>query len=149
MPMTFLSFSGYQPEVLSSQLVGGPEGHPMRVTRPLPIREKPRGCRQNSRPAVVGSAVTILECPMPRVLVVDDQTDVRAMISILLRVNHFEVTEAESAAAGLRAFEDAKFDVAIVDIFLSDACGFDFIAAIRERAPRLAIVAVSGMATLD
>jgi DNA-binding NtrC family response regulator len=86
---------------------------------------------------------------MPRILVVDDQRDVRAMISMLLRVNHFEVTEAESGAAGLKAFEDARFDVAIVDIFLSDACGFDLIAAMRERIPRLAVVAVSGMATLD
>ena len=86
---------------------------------------------------------------MPRVLVVDDQRDVRAMISMLLRVNHFEVTEAESGAAGLKAFEDERFDVAIVDIFLSDACGFDLIAAMRERAPGLAVVAVSGMAALD
>ena len=86
---------------------------------------------------------------MPRILVVDDQRDVRAMISILLRVNHFEVTEAESGAAGLKAFEDARFDVAIVDIFLNDSCGFDLIAAMRERAPGLAVVAVSGMAALD
>ena len=86
---------------------------------------------------------------MPRILVVDDQRDVRAMISMLLRVNHFEVTEAESGAAGLKAFEDARFDVAIVDIFLNDSCGFDLIAAMRERAPGLAVVAVSGMAALD
>ena len=86
---------------------------------------------------------------MPRILIVDDQPDVRVMISMLLRVNHFEVTEAESGAAGLKAFEDARFDVAIVDIFLNDSCGFDLIAAMRERAPGLAVVAVSGMAALD
>lgn len=80
---------------------------------------------------------------MPRILVVDDQSDVRAMISMLLRVNHFEVVEAESAASALRAFEH------IVDIFLGDACGLDLISAMRERAPELAVVAVSGMATVD
>ncbi len=36
---------------------------------------------------------------MPRVLIVDDQSDVRAMICIVLRVNHFEIVEAGSAAA--------------------------------------------------
>jgi len=41
---------------------------------------------------------------MPRILVVDDQKHVRAMIAMLLRVNHFEVTEAGSAAAGWKAF---------------------------------------------
>jgi len=29
---------------------------------------------------------------MPRVLVVDDQADVRAMISIVLRIHHFEMS---------------------------------------------------------
>ena len=86
---------------------------------------------------------------MPRILVVDDQPDVRAMISMLLRVNHFEVVEAESAASALKAFEHSTFDGVIVDIFLGDACGLDLISAMRERAPELAVVAVSGMATVD
>ena len=42
---------------------------------------------------------------MPRVLVVDDQADVRAMISIVLRIHHFEIIEAESAASALKLFE--------------------------------------------
>jgi len=33
---------------------------------------------------------------MPRILVVDDQKDVCAMISMILRLNRFEVTEADS-----------------------------------------------------
>src|ERR1700748_414447 len=86
---------------------------------------------------------------MPRILVVDDQADVRAMISMLLRVNHFEVAEAENAVGALRAFETTTFDGVIVDVFLGDTCGLDLISAMRERAPRLAVVAVSGMAALD
>ena len=86
---------------------------------------------------------------MPRILVVDDQTDVRAMISMILRLNRFEVTEADGVKAGLREFEAADFAAAVVDIFLKDENGFDLIAALRERAPDLPVVAVSGMATLD
>ena len=86
---------------------------------------------------------------MPRILVVDDQADVRAMIAIVLRVNHFEVVEAASAAAGLNEFENSKFDLAIVDIFLAEANGFDVIGTMRERIPDLPVVAVSGMAMLD
>lgn len=86
---------------------------------------------------------------MPRILVVDDQADVRAMISMLLRVNHFEVAEADNAASALRAFEATHFDAVVVDFFLGNTCGLDLISALRERAPELAVVAVSGMATLD
>lgn len=86
---------------------------------------------------------------MPRVLIIDDQKDVRAMIAIVLRVNRFEVVEAESGAAGLKAFAGARFDAAIVDIFLGDTNGVDVITSLRERAPGLPVIAVSGVTALD
>ena len=91
---------------------------------------------------------------MPRVLVVDDQADVRTIISIVLRIQHFEIVEAESAASALKLFEqanfgEASFDLAIVDIFLQGACGSDLIATLRERVPDLPVVAISGMTSLD
>ena len=86
---------------------------------------------------------------MPRVLVIDDQPDVRAMISIVLRINHFEVVEAGTAAAGIKAFEESCFDLAIVDVFLQGSNGVDLIVKIREKNRILPIVAISGMTTLD
>ena len=86
---------------------------------------------------------------MSRVLVIDDQQDVRAMICMVLRLNHFDVIEADSAKTALKAFAESDFDAAVVDIFLEDANGFDLIAAMRETVPDLPVVAVSGMTTLD
>jgi DNA-binding response OmpR family regulator len=86
---------------------------------------------------------------MPRILVIDDQPDVRAMISMVLRVNHFEIVEAASADAGLKEFENSRFDLVIVDIFLQGTNGFDVITMMRERIPNLPVVAISGMTTLD
>jgi DNA-binding response OmpR family regulator len=86
---------------------------------------------------------------MPRILVIDDQSDVRTMISIVLRINHFEIVEAANGDAGLKEFENSKFDLAIVDIFLQGTNGFDVISMMRERVPDLPIVAISGMTTLD
>ncbi len=86
---------------------------------------------------------------MPRILVVDDQKDVRAMICMVLRVNHFDVAEAGSAAAGLQALKDTPCDAAIVDVFLGDANGLDLVAAMRETIPDLPVVAVSGMTAFD
>ena len=90
---------------------------------------------------------------MSRILVVDDQSDVRAMIGIVLRVHHFEIVEAASGAAALKAFEDSKsdskFDLAIVDIFLQGTNGFDVIRKMRESIPDLPVIAMSGMTALD
>jgi DNA-binding NtrC family response regulator len=86
---------------------------------------------------------------MTRILVIDDQSDVRAMICMVLQANHFEVAEAASAAAGLKIFEQSAFDVAIVDVFLDDANGFDVIATMCAKDPDLSAVAVSGMTSFD
>jgi DNA-binding response OmpR family regulator len=91
----------------------------------------------------------IRELPLPRILVIDDQADVRTMISIVLRVNHFEVVEAASGQTGLQAFEDSRFDLAIVDIFLQSTNGLEVIRKMRERIPDFPVVAISGMTALD
>jgi DNA-binding response OmpR family regulator len=80
---------------------------------------------------------------------IDDQPDMRTMVSIVLRVNHFEVVEAASAAAGLKEFEASEFELAIVDIFLQGTNGFEIIMKMRERIPDFPIVAISGMTMLD
>src|SRR3979490_1765184 len=86
---------------------------------------------------------------MPRVLVIDDQSDVRTMISLVLRINHFEIIEAATAAAALKSFEEGRFDLAIIDIFLQGANGSALISTVRERVPDLPVVAISGIPALD
>jgi DNA-binding response OmpR family regulator len=86
---------------------------------------------------------------VPRILVIDDQADVRAVIILALHVKGFEAVGAESAAAGLKAFDESSFDVAIVDIFLEGADGTEVIRTLRERSPDLPIVAISGITPLD
>ncbi|WKA26693.1 response regulator [Bradyrhizobium roseum] len=86
---------------------------------------------------------------MPRVLVVDDQPEVRTIIAIVLRMHRYEIIEAESASAALKLFEPAGFDLAIVDILLQDSNGSDLIAALRAQSPGLPVIAISGMTVLD
>ncbi|BAM90742.1 two-component response regulatory protein [Bradyrhizobium oligotrophicum S58] len=84
-----------------------------------------------------------------RILVVDDQKDVRAMISMVLRVNQFDVVEAGTATAGLQLFREQAFDAAIVDIYLEESNGLDLVSGLRALMPDLPVVAVSGMSAFD
>ena len=86
---------------------------------------------------------------MPRILLMDDQPDVRAVVALALRVKGFEVVGFGSGAAGLAAFDESPFDLAIVDIFLGGMNGADVIRLLRERSPKLPIVAISGVTALD
>ena len=86
---------------------------------------------------------------MPRILLMDDQPDVRAVVALALRVKGFDVVGFESGAAGLAAFDESPFDLAIVDIFLGGMNGADVIRLLRQRSPKLPIVAISGVTALD
>jgi DNA-binding response OmpR family regulator len=55
---------------------------------------------------------------MLRILVVDDQDNVRAFVSMMLRVQGFEVVGAATAQVGIRELDTSNFDLAIVDTFL-------------------------------
>jgi len=83
---------------------------------------------------------------MTRVLVVDDDPMVCMAIEIYLERHGFEVTIADGGETGLRALEDASFDLMIVDIFMPHMRGFESIRIFHERAPTVPLVAMSGYA---
>jgi CheY-like chemotaxis protein len=83
---------------------------------------------------------------MPRVLVMDDQPHIRATIKATLQPNGFDITEAEDGKAGLAAFDNATFDLAIIDIYMPKLDGVKVIKQLRARNPALPIIAISGVA---
>src|SRR5256884_7477998 len=83
---------------------------------------------------------------MTRVLIVDDDPMVCAAIEIYLDRHGFEVTIADGGEAGLRALEEGRFDLMIVDIFMPHMRGFESIRIFHERAPALPLIAMSGYA---
>lgn len=83
---------------------------------------------------------------MPRILVVDDDPLVCKALEVCLARHDFLVTIAEGGGSGLRALEGASFDVMIVDIFMPHMRGFESIRIFHERAPSVALIAMSGHA---
>jgi len=83
---------------------------------------------------------------MPHILVVDDDPMVCMAIEVYLERHNFQVTIADGGEAGLRALEDGKFDLMIVDIFMPHMRGFESIRIFHERAPKIPLVAMSGYA---
>jgi CheY-like chemotaxis protein len=82
---------------------------------------------------------------VPRILIVDDQAHVRSALAIALRANGIDAVAADDAASGLREFATRQFDLAIVDVYMPNIDGVKLIKALRERAPDLPIIAISGV----
>lgn len=87
---------------------------------------------------------------MRRILLIDDESQVRASIELALRARGFDVVSAPSALVGLRAFrDDGPFDLAIVDVFMPGMDGVKLIKALRERVLKFPVIAVSGVLLKD
>ena len=81
---------------------------------------------------------------MTRVLVIDDDKSVSLAIETLLRHQDCVATLAHSGKVGAGAFEASDFDVVMIDIFMPGMDGLETIKGLRERAPTVPIVAMSG-----
>jgi CheY-like chemotaxis protein len=66
---------------------------------------------------------------VPRILVVDDQTPVRAAVVLALLAKGFDVAAAESGQSGLTKFEQSDFDLVIADLFMP---GIDGVTPIQQ-----------------
>src|SRR6266478_5873117 len=84
-----------------------------------------------------------------KILLVDDQEELRALLSDSFRVRGYEVMEA-SDAAGLKAcLTGPQPDVVLLDFKLPDADGLDLLPLIKREWPETESIVLSGYATLD
>jgi two-component system KDP operon response regulator KdpE len=67
----------------------------------------------------------------PRILIVDDEEQIRLFLRITLNAAGYEPIEAATGRAGIEACTGKKPDLALVDLGLPDVSGIDVIRAVR------------------
>ncbi len=86
---------------------------------------------------------------MARILVIDDEDELRSMLRQMLEHVGHEVSEAINGAAGIELYERDTPDLIITDIIMSENEGVETIIALRRANPALPIIAISGGGRLD
>ncbi len=86
---------------------------------------------------------------MQRVLIVDDEPNIRRMLASLLRAEGFEVAEAGSGQAGLTAVREEEPDAVLMDLAMPGGTGLEALPSFLEAAPELPIIMMSGRASLS
>jgi len=79
-----------------------------------------------------------------RILVVDDDADMRLTLKLALELAGYTVDVAANAREALEVQRERPAQVLITDIFMPDADGFEAIDAFRHEFPQTKIVVVSG-----
>jgi DNA-binding response OmpR family regulator len=81
---------------------------------------------------------------MPKILIIDDEAEIRAVLREIFEFNGYEVIEAADGNAGVRQFEVTQPDLVISDIVMPDQEGIFTIMEIRKQKPGAKIIAMSG-----
>lgn len=76
-----------------------------------------------------------------KVLVVDDEPNIRALLSQTLRLVSFEVRTAETGAEAITAAREFEPDIVVLDVMLEDFDGFEVARRLGERIPVLFLTA--------
>lgn len=69
--------------------------------------------------------------PIPVVIVIEDESNIRRLIKMALESEQFQVFEAATVSRGLIEAGSRQPDVVLVDLGLPDGTGIDFIRDIR------------------
>lgn len=86
---------------------------------------------------------------MNRILLVDDNLDLRQMLKEALEMAGFAVQEAANGREALEFRRQQPFRVLITDIFMPDADGFETMDSFRNEFPDTKIVAITGDARVS
>ncbi len=82
----------------------------------------------------------------PRILVIDDERDIRRSLGMILRHEGYEFLEAASGAEGIQKAQSESPDVILLDIKMPNMDGMEVLQDLRRRGLHAPVIMISGHA---
>ena len=86
---------------------------------------------------------------MARILVIDDDKQVRLAVRWILEHEGYEVLDACDGKKGMEVFQGNSVDLVITDIIMPEKEGIETITELKQAQPVLKIIAMSGSGAVD
>ena len=81
-----------------------------------------------------------------KILLVDDEDELRTILRDALEKKGFSVTEASRATEGLRSLNAEEFQLVLSDVIMPDMEGIEFLRKLKKLKPDLPVILMSGNA---
>ncbi len=81
---------------------------------------------------------------MARILIVDDDGSIRALLREVLEEEGYQVGEAADGKQGVLRYREDPADLVITDILMPEKDGVELIMELQESFPEVKIIAMSG-----
>src|SRR5499425_1686956 len=83
------------------------------------------------------------------ILVIDDESEIREGLELLLKTEGYLVASAETASSGLSRLEERPFDLMLLDVSLPDRNGIDLLKDVHRQDPHLPIVLITAYGSIE
>ncbi|MFP5077097.1 response regulator [Rhizobium sp. YIM 134829] len=83
--------------------------------------------------------------PLPHILVVDDDPEIRRLLGRYLDGQNFRVSLAGSRAECETRLAESRVDLLVLDVMLPDGSGLDLCRSLRDRMPQLSIILLTAL----
>jgi len=84
-----------------------------------------------------------------RILVIDDEADIRESLDLLLSSEGYQVDGAENAAAGLRRLEAGVYDLVLLDLMMPDRSGLELLEELRQWDRQTPVFVVTAYGSIE
>src|SRR5271154_3975650 len=84
-----------------------------------------------------------------RILIIDDEVEIRESLETLLQLEGYTVVVAGSGREGLAEIGQRTFDVVLLDLALPDKNGMDVLSEIRLLHPQQAVIMITAYGTVE
>jgi two-component system, NtrC family, response regulator len=82
------------------------------------------------------------------ILIIDDENDIRNLLSRIIRLEGYQVFQAETGKRGLKILEQEKIHAIICDVKLPDANGVEMVPKIKELSPQSEVILLTAFGTI-
>jgi len=86
---------------------------------------------------------------MTRILVVDDDTELRETVTEVLRGEGFEVASVGDAESALNLLVDPGFDLVLLDLIMPGMGGMTAVPLMKKGSPKTRIIMISAFSTVS
>ncbi|MDH4069177.1 MAG: response regulator [Ignavibacteria bacterium] len=87
--------------------------------------------------------------PHTRILLVDDEHDLRMLVAERLGMEGYAVSEAGKVSDAMRLIEASEYDLLLLDVRLPDGTGLDILKFMRESGNTTPVIMLTGTTGLD
>jgi two-component system, NtrC family, response regulator HydG len=84
-----------------------------------------------------------------KVLVVDDQRNMRTTLAMMLRGNGYEVDEAADGTQGVELGGTGAYDVVLTDLRMGGMSGLDLLATLKQQQPLTEVIVMTAYGTIE